>query len=127
MASSERGAPLMLVASGTDEQLEAERKRCGALTALYERLNNGREQQLRPGGLAQWKPGLKNRKHPEYGEPAVVLEVRVPPLIDTSFESGSPYFREPLGIVVGLLDDDVELSAMYADARRFEPYTGPGA
>ena len=126
MANSERGASLTLVASGADEQLEAERKRCGALTALYERLNNGRERALRPGMLVQWKPGLKNRRHPEYGRPVIALELLVPPLIDTTFESGSSYFREPLGIVVGLLDEGVGLSAMYVDARRFEPYTGSG-
>lgn len=127
MANNERGTSLILVAPGTGEQFEVERKRCGALTALYERLNNGHERRLLPGMLAQWKAGLKNRKHPDYGEPVVVLEVLSPPLIDASFESGSAYFREPLGIVVGLLDDDFGLSAMYADACRFEPYAGPGA
>jgi hypothetical protein len=28
-----------------------------------------------PGDLVTWKPGLKNKRHPHYGQPAVVIEV----------------------------------------------------
>src|SRR3546814_18199340 len=56
---------------------------------------------LRPGMLVQWKPNLKNRKSPEYGKPAIVIEMLSPPVIDGTFESGSTYFREPLDIIIG--------------------------
>jgi hypothetical protein len=31
------------------------------------------------GDLVTWKPGLKNRRIPRYGQPAVVMEVLDPP------------------------------------------------
>lgn len=38
--------------------------------------------------LAQWKPGMKNRNSPEYGEPNLVMGILDPQHIDTSFDSG---------------------------------------
>ena len=72
------------------------------LRALLERLNNGRERALRPGMLATWKPGLKNRRFPRYGEPVVVVALLETPIVNPGDESGSPYFREPLDLLLGL-------------------------
>lgn len=68
-----------------------------------------------------WKPDLKNRKAPEYGEPAIITAVFPVPAIDHSDEStGSPYFHEPLSTVIGLHRED-DLLEFYVDGRRFEP------
>ncbi len=128
MARKERNAAasLKLVAADGDEQQQIEHKLCGTLTAIYQRLTDDREKQLQAGMLVQWKPGLKNKKTPEYGKPAIVVEVLNPPILNPDNEAYTTYFREPLGIVVGLLDDDGDFLLFHVDARRFEPYTGAG-
>lgn len=93
------------------------------LCVLLERLNNGRERALRPGMLATWKPGLKNRRFPRYGEPVVVVDLLNTPLINPDRESGSPYFREPLDLLLGVMrGDDHEFLVYHVDRRRFQPY-----
>jgi len=74
------------------------------------------------GDLVEWKEYLKNKNFPEYGEAAVVVEVMDPPVLDPTRESGGPYFREPLGIVIGCFRDDDGLDVWHADARRFRPF-----
>jgi len=98
------------------------------LRALLERLTNGRERALRPGMLATWKPGLKNRRFPRYGEPVVVVALLDEPIVNPSNESGSPYFKEPLDLLVGVVrGDDCEFLVYHADRRRFQPHEGGGA
>ena len=92
------------------------------LQILYERLTNGRERALRPGMLAAWKRGLKNRRFPAYGEPAIVMEVLEQPVIDLENGSGWPYFREPLDLLLGIVNKDGDFLIYHVDRRRFEPY-----
>jgi hypothetical protein len=76
-----------------------------------------------PGQPVRWKKNLKNRRKPAYDEPAIVIELLPQPVFDTKDEgASSPYFREPLDIVLGLVDDDNELVAYHFDSRRFEPF-----
>ena len=74
-----------------------------------------------------WKPGLKHKRYPRYGQPAVVLEVLATPVLDPMTEAGATYFREPLDVVVGVLWDEGtvrgELIAFHFDSRRFQPWT----
>jgi hypothetical protein len=74
------------------------------------------------GQFAKWKSGLKNRGVPDYGEPAIVRAVLPSPICDPSANSAaSPYFQEPLTIIIGTyLDDD--LLEFRVDGRRFEPF-----
>ena len=98
------------------------------LRALLERLENGRERALRPGMLAVWKPGLKNRRVPRYGEPVVVVALLDEPIVNPDQESGSPYFREPLDLLLGVVrGDDREFLVYHADRRRFQPAERDGA
>ncbi len=98
------------------------------LRALLERLENGRERALRPGMLAVWKPGLKNRRFPRYGEPVVVVALLDAPIVNPDQESGSPYFREPLDLLLGVVrGDDREFLVYHADRRRFQPAERDGA
>jgi hypothetical protein len=98
------------------------------LHVLYQRLMNGREKTLRPGMMAVWKPGLKNRRFPRYGEPAVVVERLDPPILDHEDESGSTYYREPLDMLLGILHRDGDFLVYHFDSRRFQPHeSGEGA
>lgn len=72
------------------------------------------------GQLVKWKPNLRNRKLPRDNQPAIVIEVLNEPIISSEQESGSPYFREPLDMILGVLDDDNTLLMFYYDSRRFE-------
>lgn len=117
---------LKLVGGDTDEKRGAARKYCAELAASLRRFCSGAEKPLQPGVLVQWKPNMKNRKTPEYGAPMIVVEVLSPPIIDSTFDSGSVYFRERLDIILGFLDEDDEFSLLHYDSRRFEPHTGIG-
>lgn len=92
------------------------------LRTLYERLSNGKERGLQLGQLATWKPGLKNRRCPAYGHPAVVIERLTAPLTDHTEDSGYTYYREPLDIVLGVLHADGDFLIYHFDSRRFQPY-----
>ena len=44
-----------------------------------------------PGDLVTWKPGLKNKRLPAYGVPAVVVAVLAAPVYDGECDGGSTY------------------------------------
>ena len=96
----------------------------GALRERYQLLM--RPQRFAPGDLVTWKPGLKNHRIPRYGHPAVVVEILETPVFDSDRDAGSPYFREPCDVVLGLLLDDGpargELFTWHFDSRRFQPW-----
>ena len=72
------------------------------------------------GDLVQWKQGLKNRSFPAFGEPAVITQVLDTAVYDPSeTDSCSPFFREPLTIVIAVLQDG-NLRELHADGRRYE-------
>ncbi|WP_131824131.1 hypothetical protein [Mycobacteroides abscessus] len=90
------------------------------LLGLYECLI--RRVNLSEGQLIRWKQGLKNKRRPAYGEPAVVVNLLAEPIESSVDNPGSTYFREPLDMIIGVLDDEKELAIYYVDRRRFEPY-----
>lgn len=77
--------------------------------------------QFIPGQLVRWKSMLKNRKRPDYGEPIVVVDVLKYPVNDKANHSGSPYYREPLDLIVGQLDKEEGFVLWHVDSRRMEP------
>ena len=81
-------------------------------------LLNGAET-FKPGDIVTWKEGLRNKKHPIPGTAAIVVKVLDEPVYDLQAGSGSPYYREPLNIVIGIIDDDGDLLCFYNDGRRF--------
>ena len=89
------------------------------LKKRYERLTES--QTLSAGQLVMWKRGLKNKRRPEVGEPAIVVECLSEPVYDHEKSTGSAYFREPLDIILGVFDDDEDFNLFYFDSRRFEP------
>ena len=93
---------------------------CRKLKELSDRLDQFHA--LGKGQFVKWKSGLKNRKFPDYGEPAIVSAVLPSPVFDLSeVSSASPYFQEPLSIIIGAYRDDVFLE-FRLDGRRFEPF-----
>jgi hypothetical protein len=125
--ATHEGRSLKLVGVNADEKDMAARRYCAELSASFRKFSSGTEKALRPGMLVQWKPGMKNRRMPDYDVPMMVVEVLEQPVIDTTFDSGSIYFRECLGIILGFLDEGDEFCLLHYDSRRFEPYTGIGA
>ena len=82
---------------------------------------------FRTGQFVRWKPGLKNKPLPAYGDAAVVIEVLTSPVFDRrgGAESESPLFREPLDLVLGLFTNNNEdFQILHFDSRRFEPFPG---
>ncbi|KAH3762897.1 hypothetical protein Pelo_5198 [Pelomyxa schiedti] len=76
------------------------------------------------GDLVQWKPAMKNRKKPADGEIGVVvnlLDEPVYPSLKRECDAGSPLFREPLDIAIGMLDSDGEFIVCHFDKHRFMP------
>ena len=78
-----------------------------------------RKDKFKQGQIVAWKEDMRNRKKPEYGQPAVVIEVLKEPLKDLS-GAGTISFNEPLDLLVGFFDEDGDWVALYVDARRFE-------
>jgi hypothetical protein len=90
------------------------------LRELSERLDEFHS--VTKGQFVKWKPGLKNRKFPDYGEPAIVTAVLPSAIFDPGeATAGSPYFQEPLSLVLGIFKDE-EFLEFRLDSRRFEPF-----
>jgi len=78
-----------------------------------------REEHFMPGDIVTWKEGLRNKKHPEPGTAALVVKILDHTIYDTGAGAGSPYFNEPLGFVIGIIDDDGDFLCFHSDPRRF--------
>lgn len=102
-----------------DEDLTA------CLRERFEALNH--PTRFAPGMAVRWKPGLPNRRWPQYNQSAIVVEVLSEPILDSSEQPGSPYFREPLDLVIGHFVDKGEARSdfltFYVDSRRFQPWS----
>ncbi len=100
----------------------------GALQEHFRRFDQVHRFNL--GDLVTWKPGLKNRAFPRYGQPVVVIARLEQPVYDSEKDSGSCYFHEPLDLVLGLIwDRDPgrgDLITFHFDSRRFQPWRTAG-
>jgi len=57
---------------------------------------------------------------PDYGEPAIVMEILEEPILGDK-STGSTYFNEPLDIIIGTLAEG-ELRTFHYDKRKFQPF-----
>ena len=79
------------------------------------------DETIKAGDLVEWKEGLKNKRYPLEGEPAFVVEILDRPEYDQDVKtSGTAYFREPLTIILGVIDPEGDFMTYYYDKRRFK-------
>jgi len=115
----DRNFSVVHVADGAEVEVPVE-SRQAMLKELFGRLNKAHF--FSKGQFVKWKPGLKNRKFPEYGEPVIVTEVINDPVFDPNENcAASPYFQEPLTVVIGTYRD-ADLLEFRLDGRRLEPF-----
>ncbi|MBV1700607.1 MAG: hypothetical protein KGQ46_02160 [Hyphomicrobiales bacterium] len=120
---ADRNFPAIRLADGplADNPVEIHKR---MLSELAGRLDHNNV--FSKGQFVMWKPGLKNRKFPDYGEPVIVTAVLPTPMFDPSENAAaSPYFQEPLTLVIGLVRED-DLLEFRVDGRRFKPTDGCG-
>ena len=97
----------------------ARKAKIASLRDSFARLQHTHPFHFKPGDLVRWQPGLKYKKLPAYGEPAVVVEVLPQPVFDENAPCGSAYFRSPCSLVLGLQRDG-KFSCWHFYGRRFE-------
>ena len=88
---------------------------------LYNELHGVNE--FKKGQFVKWKKGLKNKKFPAEEQPAIVIEILDEPIYG-DFDSGTPYFREPLDLAIGFIGPRNDFLIFHYDKRRFEPFDG---
>lgn len=90
--------------------------------SLEKRLNVFlQEHSFKKAQIVKWKNGLRNKRYPFENQPAIVVDILNPPLINEE-DSGTPYFREPMDILLGFIHEDGDFDVLHYDSRRFEPY-----
>lgn len=98
------------------------------LRERYTQLKEVRHQ-FKAGMIVSWKPGLKNRRWPAYGRPAIVVKALDIPVFDVE-EANTPYFREPLDIVIGFFFDSGEhrgeFITFHVNSECFQPFPAEG-
>lgn len=105
--------------SDVDVRQEARDLKIEALRASYRRMQSTDPTQFRPGDLVRWQPNMKYVKWPQYGEAAVVVECLDPPVWDDERDCGSPYFRIPMTLILGVHHQG-GFHCWHFDGRRFE-------
>lgn len=73
------------------------------------------------GQLVQFKPGMKDRKVPEAGQPTIVMELLDEVLTDPKAGFDTPYATCKYDMVVGVFVKGT-FTTFYADSRRYEPF-----
>ena len=78
-----------------------------------------------PGSIIQMKQNhevynLKGNKL------AIVVEVLDEPIVNPDARAGTAFFHEKMDLVIGVLDEDQDLSVLHVSSLRFEPYA-PGS
>ncbi|NJL99048.1 MAG: hypothetical protein HC924_09650 [Synechococcaceae cyanobacterium SM2_3_2] len=99
---------------------ETAKVQAGKLKELYESFSF--QHVFSEGSLIQWKPNLKTMRKPYYNEPGIVIKVLDEPIYRDLEDSESVYFREPLDLIVGLIDNDDDFIVLHFDSRRFMPF-----
>lgn len=74
------------------------------------------------GQLVKWKNRMQNKRLPKKNQPAIVVATLDEPIFEDKFPAGSTYYKEPLDIILGVINDDGGFLTFYHDSRRFELY-----
>jgi len=121
MSNREKNKLVKVVSAESQDDPIAERaRRLTEIATLMDATND-----FHKGQLVRWKPGLRNRLLPGYNEPAIIREVLPAPVYDSCERArcaNSAEFREPLTLILAILDPDGDFVEYRYDARRFEAY-----
>lgn len=110
----------LLEATKTNEK-QNDQKNEEKLSKLYQDYSR-HQSKFEPGELVSWKPGLRNKKFPQSNTPAIVIHHLDTPIIDNKENAGSPYFREPLDLLAGCIDEGGDFVIYHFDSRRFKKH-----
>ena len=77
---------------------------------------------FKPGDVLEFKPFLRNKSLPRYGQPIIVVEVLDCPIQGSNTDTGSANFAELLDIRCGVRDEDGDMLFFYYDSHRFMPF-----
>ena len=80
-----------------------------------------KKHEFRVGDIVEWKPGMENRVSKG---PFVVVEILPEIVMNTEESAGITYFREPLDIVLGQIDEEGDFIFFHYDSRRIQPFGG---
>jgi len=72
------------------------------------------------GQIVKWKKYMKNKKLPKRNQPAIVVKMLDEPILEDKIPLSSPYYGEPLDVLLGIFHDDGSFITFYYDSRRFE-------
>jgi len=113
---------LEIMRKNSDSDIESGATKFSDISTLKQKVNSFLEKPptFNHGDVVKWKKGLKNKKYPKEGQLCIVIEEMKEPIIQDSRDPGSPYYREPLDLVLALIDDDSDLVIFHYDKRRFE-------
>jgi Zn-finger protein len=78
--------------------------------------------EFKVGQLIMWKPDLKDKVFPQYGEPAVVLSAFMEPAVDSEVDTSSQYSCAINDMIIGVRAPDGDFTHYYADSRRWQPF-----
>jgi len=87
------------------------------LQEMYKSLT-ATDHQFTPGQIVEWKPGLQNKLS---NGPFIVVEILDPPRKNSEDNTGSPYFCEPLDVILGSVANDGDFHCFHYDSRRMQP------
>ncbi len=88
------------------------------LQAVFEELQKHNDFHI--GQAVVWKPGCKNSKTPEYGEPAIVTRMYDKVRVDAEAPMHSNVYLDECDIAVGMIIDDNFVEYLM-DSRRWKP------
>jgi len=110
------------VRESSESNMESGTSKSSDISVLKQKVSSFLEEspKFEPGDVVKWKKGLKNKKYPKEGQLCIVIKEMEESIIQDSRDSGSPYYREPLDLILALLDDDSDLVIFHYDKRRFE-------
>ena len=87
------------------------------LITMYGRLGEGAD--FQPGDLVEWKPGLRNRSRPRFGEAAIVVQVLSEPFDNSDWDvSSRAFIVECLSLQIGVVNDIGDFTEILVDGRR---------
>ncbi len=111
-----------IMRQSNDSNMEPNAAKSSDISELKQKVSSFLKEspKFEPGDVVRWKKGLKNRKYPKEGQSCIVIEEMKEDIIQDSRDFGSPYYREPLNLVLALLGDDSDLVIFHYDKRRFE-------